>query len=81
MSDELKMSVTSVCGNPGSMYAYVRFEDKNRYCEWKFPDIKLEKNEGFNEEELAGLKFYIKNNMTQLKKMAAHINVFEAFKK
>ena len=80
MSDELKMSVTSVCGEPGSMYAYVRFEDSRRFCEWKFPDISLEKNHGFNDEEIAGLKFYIQNNMTMLKKMAAQINVFEAFK-
>lgn len=81
MNDELKMSVTSVFGNPGSMYAFVRFEDDKRFCEWKFPNPELTKNEGFEKEELAAIKIYIQNNMKQLKKMAAGINVFDAFKK
>lgn len=80
MNDEFKMSVTSVFGEPGSMYAFVRFEDGDRFCEWKFPNPTLEKNEGFKDDELAALKVYIQDNMKQLKKMAAQINVFDAFK-
>ncbi len=79
-NDELSMSVSSVCGEPGHMYAFVRFEDKGRYCEYKFPDVELKVNDGFTEDELVQLKFYVKNNILQLKKMAASVDPFHALK-
>ncbi len=80
MNEELTMSVSSICLKKGKKYAFVRFTDGKKSCEWKIPDVRLSFNEGFSKEEISGLKFYVKNNLDDLKRMAAKINLFEAFK-
>ena len=79
-SDTLSMSVSGICGEPGKLFAFVRFEDGKRYCEYRFPDVELRVNDGFSEDELVQLKFYVKNNIPQLKKMAASVDPFHALK-
>lgn len=76
----MTMSVSPICVKDGKKYAFVRFTDGGKNCEWTIPEVKLSSNDGFSEEELSGLKFYVKNNMTDLKRMAAQINLFEVFK-
>ncbi|MDD6428476.1 hypothetical protein [Candidatus Weimeria sp. HCP3S3_B5] len=83
MEDSIRMTVSSVCTDMSgrNKYAYVTFSDKDRYAEGVIPDCRITKNRGFSDEELAALKFYMKSNLDQLKKIAAQINVFEALKK
>lgn len=76
----MTMSVSPICVKDGEKYAFVRFADGGKACEWTIPEVKLSSNDGFSEEELSGLKFYVKNNMADLKRMAAQINLFEVFK-
>lgn len=84
MSDgSMKMTVSPVCTDKSGKkkFAYVTFTDGKKYAEGRIPDCEITKNQGFTEEETAGLHFYMKTNLSQLKKIAAQINVFEALKK
>ena len=78
--DELDMSVSPICAKDGKKYAFVRFSDGKKSCEWRIPEVRLSANDGFSKEEISGLKFYVTNNLAELKRMAAKINLFEAFK-
>lgn len=75
---ELSMSVSGICGEPGKLYAFVRFEDGARYCEYRFPDVVLTVSDGFTEDELVQLKFYVAGHVAELKKMAAAIDPISA---
>lgn len=80
---EMKMTVSPICTDKTGKkkYAYVTFTDGDKYAEAKIPDCEITKNDGFSDEEIAGLRFYIKTNLPELKKIAAKNNVFEALKK
>lgn len=80
MTQEMTMSVSPICLKDNKKYAYVRFTDNNKSCEWIIPDAALSSNSGFSEDEISALKLYVTSNMAQLKRMAAGINLFDAFK-
>ena len=78
---ELNMSVSAVCRNEhGDKYAFVTFTDGVRTAEGKIPDCKIIKNDGFAEIEVQQLEKYLKEHLTELKKTAASIDIFSAFK-
>ena len=78
---ELNMSVSAVCRNEhGDKYAFVTFSDGVRTAEGKIPDCKIIKNDGFAEIEVQQLERYLKEHLTDLKKTAASIDIFSAFK-
>ena len=78
---ELNMSVSAVCRNEhGDKYAFVTFADGVRTAEGKIPDCKIIKNDGFAEIEVQQLERYLKEHLTELKKTAASIDIFSAFK-
>ena len=78
---ELNMSVSAVCRNEhGDKYAFVTFTDGVRTSEGKIPDCKIIKNDGFAEIEVQQLERYLKEHLTDLKKTAASIDIFSAFK-
>ena len=78
---ELNMSVSAVCRNEhGDKYAFVTFSDGVRTAEGKIPDCKIIKNDGFAEIEVQQLEKYLKEHLTELKKTAASIDIFSAFK-
>ena len=78
---ELNMPVSAVCRNEqGNKYAFVTFNDGVRTAEGKIPDCKIIKNDGFAEIEVQQLERYLKEHLTELKKMAASIDIFSAFK-
>lgn len=79
MNDELKMSVSPVCMKDGSKYAYVSFTDGTRNAEGKIPECTIIRNDGFSAEEIEQLEDYMRRERTQLKKMAAGINVMNSF--
>ena len=75
------MSVSAVCRNEhGDKYAFVTFTDGVRTAEGKIPDCKIIKNDGFAEIEVQQLERYLKEHLTDLKKTAASIDIFSAFK-
>ena len=80
MNEEMTMSVSPICLKDNKRYAFVRFMDGKKACEWMIPDAKLSMNRGFSKDEISALKLYVSTNMRELKRMAAGINLFEAFK-
>ena len=75
------MPVSAVYRNgQGDKYAFVTFNDGVRTAEGKIPDCKIIKNDGFAEIEVQQLERYLKEHLTELKKMAASIDIFSAFK-
>lgn len=79
MNDELKMSVSPVCVKEGQKYAYVSFTDGERNAEGRIPECTIIKSSGFSGEEIAQLEDYMRRERTQLKKMAAGINIMTSF--
>ncbi|MCR5655582.1 MAG: hypothetical protein K6G07_08110 [Lachnospiraceae bacterium] len=77
--DSLKLSVSPIVQKDGKRLAYVTFEDADRSAEGAIPDCKILKNRGFTNEEASMLENYMKDNLVQLKKMAAGVNVMDAF--
>lgn len=79
MDDELKMSVSPICAKDGKKYAFVSFTDGVRTAEGKIPDCAITNNVGFSEDEVQQLEEYMKQELPQLKKMAAGIDVMKTF--
>lgn len=79
---ELSMSVSAICHtDDDEKYAFVTFSDGIRNAEGKIPDCKIISNSGFAAIEVTELERYMTDNLSQLKKMAAGINIFDAFMK
>ena len=79
MDNELNMSVSPICVKDGKKYAFVSFTDGTRTAEGKIPDCTITNNAGFSEDEVQQLEDYMKQELTQLKKMAAGIDVMKTF--
>ena len=78
---EVNMSVSAVCQNEqGDKFAYVTFSDGVRNAEGLIPECKLISNDGFAEIEVEQLEKYMQEHLSELKKMAAGIDIFSAFK-
>ena len=81
MSTDMNMSVSPICVKDGERFAYVSFQEGERLAEGKIPDCKIVSNKGFTAEEVAQLEEYMILELKNLKKMAAGINVLDAFLK
>lgn len=81
MKEELNMSVSAVMRRDGKQYASVLFSDGEREAEAEIPACKVVRNQGFEEEEIVALEFYMKTNLASLKEMAQNVNVMKAFMK
>ena len=79
MDNELNMSVSPICVKDGKKYAFVSFTDGTRTAEGKIPDCTITNNDGFSEDEVQQLEDYMKQELPQLKKMAAGIDVMKTF--
>lgn len=81
-SGELNMSVSAICHNEdGKKYAFVTFSDDVRSAEGRIPECRIIKNSGFAEIEIRELEKYMQGHLSELKRMAANIDIFSAFKK
>lgn len=78
-SEELNMSVSPICQKNGKRMAYVSFSDGKRTAEGQIPECVIHSNDGFSEEEVAQLQLYMKSELATLKRMAASVNVMDAF--
>lgn len=71
---ELNMYVSGIINRENQKKACVRFEDKERFAEGFIPDCKIEKQNGFNEDEIEQLENYMKDNLEALKNRAAGVD-------
>ncbi len=78
---DVNMNVSPVMGEKGHKYAFVSFDVDGKFAEGKIPDCKVFTNKGFTEEEVEGLETYLKDNLDDLKKISANVNVMRAFMK
>lgn len=78
-SEELHMTVSPICERDGHKLAYVSFTDGIRTAEGEIPECKITKNEGFSDSEAMQLELYMKGELATLKRMAASVNVADAF--
>ncbi|MCR4999593.1 MAG: hypothetical protein K6A05_07135 [Lachnospiraceae bacterium] len=78
-TEELSLSVSSICERDGEKIAYVSFTDGKRSAEGEIPACVITKHSGFTDEEVLDLQQYMLSNLVELKKMASKINVLDAF--
>lgn len=78
-SQEMQMSVSPICEKDGKKMAYVSFSDGIRTAEGEIPECKIIKSQGFEDGEVAQLEVYMRGQLATLKKMAASVNVADAF--
>lgn len=79
--DKLDMTVSPICERDGKKIAYVSFSDGTRTAEGEIPECIITRNQGFDQGEVAQLEIYMKSELGNLKKMAASVNVMDAFMK
>lgn len=79
MGESMNMSVSQVFSKEGKQFAFVSFADGNRTAEGKIPDCVITSHNGFSEEEITQLENYMRRELTNLKKMAASVDVMSAF--
>jgi hypothetical protein len=75
----MNMSVSPICKKEGRKVAYVSFSDGYRNAEGEIPDCRITRNEGFDQDEIAQLEYYMEGNLGMLKQMAASVNPMDAF--
>ena len=78
MSEELKMSVSSMTRTKDNKAVYILFTDGEKSAELSLPEGKIINNKGFSDEEIAGLKYYICNNQETIYAMAKKVNPVKA---
>lgn len=79
--NEMNMSVSGICEKEGKKIAYVSFSDGNRTAEGVIPECVVKASSGFDEAEIRQLEDYMRAELSNLKKMASKVNVFDAFMK
>lgn len=78
MSEELKMSVSSMTRTKDNKAVYILFTDGDKSAELTLPERKVINNSGFTDEEIAGLLFYIRNNQETIYALAKKVNPVKA---
>ncbi|MCR5686290.1 MAG: hypothetical protein K6G81_12915 [Lachnospiraceae bacterium] len=79
--DELTMQVSGICVRNGKKVAYVTFTGRGLLAEGVIPECRIEKLEGFSEEEKGQLELFMKMNLSDLKKRAAKVDPLRAIMK
>lgn len=79
MSDAMNMTVSGIFNKNGKKVISVLFSDGSRSAEGTIPEGKIHINQGFSEEEIAALEFYLKTEQDSIVEMAKKVNVMKAF--
>jgi len=74
----MNMIISGVSEHEGKKRAFVRFEEGNIYAEGIIPDCKINKNNGFTDDEVNQLELYMRENLEMLKRNAATNNPLRA---
>ncbi|MCR5585158.1 MAG: hypothetical protein K6F63_06990 [Lachnospiraceae bacterium] len=78
-SEEMKMTYSAVVAKDGKPVVAVRFERGKDYAEALLPDCSVRSSNGFNEEEIAALEFYLKHNKKDIGARAKAITGIQNF--
>lgn len=78
-SEEMKMTYSSVIAKDGRPVVAVRFERGRDFAEAILPDVTIRKSNGFSEEEIAALEFYLKSNKKDIGEKAKAITGLHNF--
>lgn len=78
MSKELRMSVSSLTHTKDNKAVYILFTNGNKSAELSLPECKVINNSEFTDEEVAGLKFYIKNDRETIYALAKKVTPVKA---
>ena len=81
MNENINMTVSPVCSKNGNKFAYVSFTDGKCQAEGRIPECKITSNNGFSDDDVEVLELYMKSNLAKLKRMAAGVNIIDAFMK
>ncbi|MCH5275708.1 MAG: hypothetical protein J1E65_07695 [Lachnospiraceae bacterium] len=81
MNGNWKISVSPVCHKEGKQFAYVSFQDGERIAEGTIPDCVITTAQDFTAEEITQMEDYMRRELTELKKAASSVNVWNAFLK
>lgn len=79
--DELKMTVSGIVPKDGRQNIYVVFEDGMRRAEGSVPDCVITTQNGFKEDEVKMLEFYMKQEQDTIRELAKQINPIKALMK
>ncbi len=77
-SETLNMSVSLITGKKGKKQVFVIFSDGKRQAEISYPKLEVLSNNGFEEKEIAALKFYMKRNKALIISKAKGISLLDA---
>lgn len=79
-NEEMKMTYTSVVTKDNKPMISLKFERGNDSCEGSVPDCVITKNDGFSDEEVEGLEYYLRVNkkdiIEQAKSISGLLNIF-----
>ena len=79
MSNEIKMSVSSMTRTKDSKAVYVMFSDNDKIAEFTLPGLNVISNKGFSDEEINQLKDYMTNEQDAIYALAKQVNPMKAF--
>lgn len=74
--EDVRMTYTCLLSQGGEKIVRVTFERSGAYAEGIVPEGKIEKQEGFSEEEASQLALYLKLNKDAIWKKAKEITGF-----
>lgn len=74
LSEDIKMLVTSMLHKDGNAFARVSFLRGNDWAEGIVPGGKIEKSEGFDEEEIGKLEDYLAGEQEMILEQARGVN-------
>ena len=79
-NEEMKMTYTSVVTKDDKPMISVKFERGKDTCEGSVPECVITKNDGFTDEEIEGLEYYLRMNtkdiIEQGKSISGLLNIF-----
>lgn len=81
MSDEIKMSVSSMTRTKDKKALYVLFQDDTRMAEFELPECKVVYNKGFLDEEIGQLLDYVKKEKEHIYSLSKGVNPINAMMK
>ena len=81
MNENINMTVSPVCSKNKNKFAYVSFTDGKCQAEGRIPECKITSNNGFSDDDVEVLELYMNSNLAKLKRMAAGVNIIDAFMK
>ena len=75
---EVNMMVSGIIRKKGEKFVHVSFQRGKDVAEYILPECRLEKSQGFTEEELNQLLLYVKGSQAEIMEHARKVNPMKA---